>query len=163
MKEDFDVDFSEVENLTNDLKDFAKKYYLKETKKFMKKEVAKATKKAKQIAKSSVGTSKKTKKNWKEKTSYHKNFKTGKVYEKSDDLCCRVYNSSRHAHLIEYGHRQVSRGPKGKSNEGGQAKGFTEGQHVLEKTKIQFSAEFEMDCNKFIGELVENGVNGDFK
>lgn len=162
MKEDFDVDFGEVDRFTDELKKFAKDYYPQETKKFLRKEVLKATKKVKQVAKSSVGTAKGKKKNWKENTSYHKSFKTGKVYEYDDDLCCKVYNDSRHAHLIEYGHRQVPRGKKGKSNEGGQANGFTEGKHILEKAKTQFATEFEKDCDNFLGELVENGVNGNF-
>ena len=164
MPEDFEINFNAVESFQNDLIDFAKKYYEKETKKFLKKEVAKATKKAKQIAKTEVGTSKNERKNWKEATSYHKNFKTGEVYEyQADELACRVYNSSPHGHLIEYGHKQVPRGPKGKSNRGGNSKGFTKGKNVLEKTKIQFSTEFESDCESFLDDLVENGANGNLK
>lgn len=158
MAEETKIDCSEVENLSKDLIDFATKWYPKETKNFLKKEVDKANKKAKQIAKAEVGTSKGKKKNWIASKSYHKKFKTGKVFSNDDVFECKVYNSSRHSHLIEYGHKKVPRGKKGKSNRGGQSNGFTAGKHIFEKTKIQCETEFEKNAEDFIDSLLGNKI-----
>ena len=73
-----------------------------ETKKFLKTEGKKQLKIQKQVAKQKVGTKHNDDK------SYHKKFNVTKVFEGEDkSKGIKVYNSSPHAHLIEYGQRRI--------------------------------------------------------
>ena len=115
-----------------------------------------------------VGTSKGKKKNWKEKTSYHKGFKVGKKYDYNGDTCCRAYNGSPHAHLIEYGHRNIPRGQKrattreGRENDTRKASGFTLGKYVFDIASLDFEPEFKDDCEKFLMKYVDDTIRGKF-
>ena len=142
------------QNLMKEIRD----EFPKETEKFIKTEANKLSKVAKKIAKKEVGTSKGKKKNWIESKSYHKKFKVGKPYKYSSDLCCRAYNSSPHAHLIEYGHVIVPRGKsrattragreeQAKSNRGS---GFVMGKLVFTLAELEFVTEFLNDSESFL-------------
>lgn len=148
--------FDELTDFKKDLLREAKSLFPKETKKFIKTEGRALSKVAKTIAKQIVGTAKKTKKNWKYKTSYHAGFDSSTVFESSGDICCKAFNHAPHSKLIEYGHAQVPRGKKGKSNKGGQPRGYTEGLYVFEKAKNSFSPTFERDCNEFLGQYFDD-------
>ena len=80
---------------------------------------------------------KKARKLVKKKTgNYHKKFKRGKVFvDPSGDITVRVLNTSPHAHLIEHGHRQVTKD--------GREVGFTRGKKVVEKGMQEFEAKRE--------------------
>lgn len=61
-----------------------------------------------------------------------------KPYSIDDERKIRVYNTSRHAHLIEYGHKPNS-------------KAF----NILSDTKKGFESEFINDANNFVRELIK--------
>jgi hypothetical protein len=135
--------FEELTEFKQDLIKSVKELYPKETKKFIKDEAKKLTKKTQAIAGDIVKT---TGKNGNK--SYHKQFKTGKTYKYyGDDICCRAYNSSPHAHLIENGHK----------NKDGS---FTLGRYPFKIAQTEFKGEFEKDCDTFLGQYVDDTVNG---
>ena len=153
--------FDELSELKKDLLRSIKDKYPDETKKFIKGEAKKLTNVAKKIAKKQIGTSKNSKKEWIAEKSYHKKWKAGVPYKYSEgDLCCRAYNSAPHAHMLEYGHRQVPRGKKGQSNKGGQANGFTDGNMIMFQAETDFLSDWLNDCEKFFCEYVEDTING---
>ena len=80
--------------------------------------------------------------------TYIKSIKRGKVYEFQGDLSVRTYSTSPHAHLIESGHRIVTRS--------GREKGFKPGYHIFEKAAKNFEDEFVEDTENFIQELLND-------
>lgn len=65
--------------------------------------------------------------------NYQKGWKRGKVFKGNDGaMTIRVYNAAPHAHLIEDGHRQVTKD--------GREVGFTRGKKVLQKGIQEFDA-----------------------
>lgn len=95
---------------------------------------------------------------------YHKKFKRGKVFiDPEGDITVRALNTAPHAHLLEYGHRQVINPPKdgetyvtkiggedfktlNKVEEGkgiGQQVGFIRGRKVMEKGAKEFEQKRE--------------------
>ena len=135
-------DFSELSDFQKDLLNLAKNTMPSETKKFMKKEAGKLARKAKAVAKRE--TKKKT-------GNYIKGFKAGKVYYFGGDLCCRAYNSAPHAHLVEYGHKKLSKG--------GKDLGFTPGKYPLKKASDSFENEFAGDLETFIDDVLDKGLS----
>ena len=137
------IDTSELDGFARDLLSMANDELPKESKKFLRKEATKLRKKTLNKAKSL--TNKKT-------GNYYKGIKKGKVYHYRDkkNNSIRVYGGSPHAHLIEYGHRQVSKN--------GVESGFTPGKHVFEKAKNEFQSEYNTDCEKFISDVVVEGL-----
>lgn len=159
--------------LFDELSDFKKKLMLdikenfpKETAKFIKQEAQKCVKVAKKVAKKEVGTSKGKKKNWIESKSYHKGFKVGKTYDYSGDLCCRAYNKSPHAHLIEYGHVNVPRGNARATTRAGRKEqskssrgtGFTLGKFVFKLAELEFITDFKDDSERFMFQYFDETV-----
>lgn len=144
-------------NLLRDIKD----KFPEDSKKFIKSEAQKAKKLAQKIGKKRVGTSKGLKKNWSAEKSYHKRWKSGKVYKFSaDDMCCRVYNSAPHGHLIELGHANIPRGTKRATTLKGRigqkklqkASGYTLGKLVVAETEVEFTSQWRDDAERFIYE-----------
>ena len=127
-----------------------------ESAKFLKDEAKKLLKLVKKTAKKEVGTSKNSKTDWDESKSYHKRFKVGKKYKYDNDDCIRVYNSARHAHLIEYGHRNVSRSDNNKVS------GFTLGKLIFDISALDFEPEFRNDCETFMTQFVDDTIRGKF-
>ena len=81
---------------------------------------SRARKKARQLVKKGTGL-------------YHKKFKRGKVFIGPDGaMTVRAINTAPHAHLIEYGHRQVTKD--------GREVGFTPGKKVIAKAAEEFEA-----------------------
>lgn len=158
--------FDELSEFKKDLLRNIKDIFPKETEKFVKQEATKVAKVARKVAKNLVGTSKGKKKNWIESKSYHKKFKVGKPYKYSDDLCCRAYNSSAHAHLIEYGHVNVPRGKSRATTRAGRAEqakqnrgtGFTAGKLVFKHAEMEFLSDFLTDTENFLFEHFDKTV-----
>lgn len=77
---------------------------------------------------------------------YHKRFKRGKVFiDKEGQIVTRVINSAPHAHLLEYGHKQVVHG---------KTVGFTPGKKVMEKGIAEFESSGDVD--KYIGKALDD-------
>lgn len=135
-------DLKELDMFADRLTDLANKRFPKETKKFLNNEAKKLNNKNKQNAKSKVG---------KKSGNYMKGFKKGKPYKYiNDEFAVRSYNSSPHAHLVEYGHIQTD-------HEGNEV-GFVEGKHVMENTAKSFENEYFNDVETFIGDLLDKGL-----
>lgn len=69
--------------------------------------------------------------------NYMAGFARGKrVYEWNDaKFNLRVYNSSPHAHLIEYGHKACN-------HDGSPTGNYVPGKHIIENAAIEFEQEF---------------------
>lgn len=113
----------------------------KESKKFMKDEGTKLKKatlaKAKQKVKKDTG-------------NYFKSIKRGKVYKYNGSWAIRDYSGSPHAHLIENGHRQVTKD--------GKETGFVPGKHVFEEAGKEFQAQYFNDTQNFIDNVLDKGL-----
>lgn len=79
--------------------------------------------------------------------NYLKSIKRGKVYMYDGAQAVRVYSSAPHAHLIEEGHRMVTRD--------GREVGFVRGHHVFETAGKEFEPQYLMDIDDFLDEEVE--------
>lgn len=162
--------FDELSEVKQDLLRSVNEIYPKETDKFIKGECRKLLKVTKNVAKSEVGTSKGIKKDWIASKSYHNNFKVGKIYDYAGDKCCRVYNSSPHAHLIEYGHINIPRGQKRATTRAGRreqtanrkATSFTEGKLIFDIASFNFQPEYFNDIENFLAEYLGDTMNGNF-
>lgn len=83
---------------------------------------------------------------------YHKRFKRGKVFkDPNDKIVVRVFNSAPHAHLIEHGHRQVTKD--------GREVGFVPGRKVLEHGAENFSnsGQFDDMLSEWLDDLLRSG------
>ncbi len=128
-------DFKQFEK---DLLKLSKDLKSPETKKFLKKQGIKLKKKTEKIAKSKV----------KEKTGrYIKSIKSGKVYDFEGSYSSRVYSTAPHAHLVEYGHKIVSKT--------GETKGFKSGAYVFEEARKEFEEEFTGAIDEYINGIYE--------
>lgn len=132
-------DFSEISDFEKDLLKLANDTMPRETSKFLKKNAKGLVKVMKATAKKEVSPKTGT---------YFKRFKAGKVYSYNGDLSCRAYNSSTHAHLIEYGHIQ--------KNSNGET--FVKGKEVLKKASSQYENEYFENSIEFIDEILEKGL-----
>lgn len=100
---------------------------------------------------------------------YNKKWKRGKVFKgrNRDETVVRVINSAPHAHLLEYGHRQVMNPHKGKGNGRGvipgkgigREVGFVLGFHNLEKGMKNFEAsgKFDDTLSDWLDDLLKAG------
>ena len=129
-------DASELSQYAKDL-ELAAKNTPKVTKSFLRKEGSKLLRQTKKDA-SSV----------KNKTGkYRKSIKRGKVYDYLGAQAIRVYSNAPHAHLIENGHRMVTRD--------GREVGFVPGKHVFEKAGKAFEPVFVKDIDQLLEESLE--------
>lgn len=136
----------ELKGLTDFQKDLlavAQKKLPKETNKIMRKVGNKArthvARKARRIVKKKTGT-------------YHKKWKRGRVFKNSQgEIVVRVYNSSPHAHLIEDGHKQITKDKK--------VVGFVKGKKVLDKAMKEFdeSGQFENMLSDWLDDMLRSG------
>jgi len=130
------VEIEGLKEFTKEMLDICSKDYPKQVKKMLQKSGNKLKRKV--IAKAKSKVKKKT-------GNYLKGFKRGKVYKyEGNEDAVRVYNSSPHAHLIEYGHRMVTKS--------GKEVGFVKGYHILDGIQDEFDDEFKKD----IGEMLDN-------
>lgn len=151
------LDITELNIFNDQLLGLAQQQFPSETKKFLRKEGTNLNKKVKAVAKSRVGKNGKGKKSKPAAKRYLSGFKRGKVYRHapSDSYAVRVYNSRPHAHLIEYGHRQLDKEQKPVKN----GKKFVPARPVLEDAARAFEPDFEHDVDTFINELLEKGLS----
>lgn len=87
-----------------------------------------------------------------EKSDYHKKWKRGKVFKgENGEWVVRVINSAPHAHLIEDGHRMVTKD--------GREVGFVPGKKVLDKGMKEFdeSGQYEKMLGDWVDELLRSG------
>lgn len=77
-----------------------------------------------------------------------RSIKAGKVYKYDGSDSIRVYSSSPHAHLKEYGHRIV--------DVNGVEHGFKKGEHFFEDASNEYENEFIKDLEDFIDEVLES-------
>ena len=154
--------YSELSDFQKDLLNQANYIFPKEYVKFLKTEGGKLKKIQQKIAKAQVGeddsnnevkTVTLRKRNGKTytkkvKKDYHDCFKRGKVYDFNGTKCVRAYNSARHAHLIEFGHKKYIRG-----KDTGE---FVAGRHVMKQAEYEFTDDFTTDAEKFLFEHFEN-------
>lgn len=135
-------DLSELSDFTNDLLKLAEVQFPKESRKFMQLEGNK-------LRKITAATGRKVVK--RKSGAYLKGIKRGKVYKyKGEQVAVRVYNSSPHAHLIEDGHRQVTKD--------GKEVGFVRGAKVFEKSRKEFEQQFIQDCEEFVDDMLSKGL-----
>lgn len=141
MSSDFEL--TGLTEFQRDLLEVAQRRLPRETNKIMRKIGSKArtvvAKEARSKVKKDTGT-------------YHKRFKRGKVFkDASGQIVVRVINSSPHAHLIEHGHRQVSRG--------GTETGFVTGKKVMEHGIENFnnSGTFEKMLSDWLDDELTRG------
>ncbi|WP_244833375.1 HK97 gp10 family phage protein [Clostridium sp. BJN0001] len=159
------IDTSDLDDFAKNLLDYSNSEQPKKSKKFLQKEGNKLRKKT--LSKAKSLTTKHT-------GNYYKGIKRGKVYhyKSKENNSVRVYGGSPHAHLIEYGHREVlnptKEGDKA-ANIGGNnfAKavkegkgigtqiGFVEGLHVFEKAGKEFGSEFNKDCEDYAEDMLK--------
>lgn len=130
-------DFKEMDKFTKDILAMANDKLPKESKKFLRKEGTALKRIVVKTARSKVK---------KDTGTYFKGFKRGKAYKYKGVLSIRVFNSSPHAHLIEDGHRQVTKN--------GEEIGFVQGKHVLDTASKQFENQYFNDSEKFIEENI---------
>lgn len=129
-------DASELSQYAKDLK-LAAKNTPNVTKSFLRKEGSKLLRQTKKDARSV-----------KNKTGkYPKSIKRGKVYDYQGAQAIRVYSNAPHAHLIENGHRMVTRD--------GREVGFVPGKHVFEKAGKAFEPAFVKDIDQLLEESLE--------
>lgn len=107
-----------------------------EARKFLKKQGKALQKKTLEVAQ------RKTKK----KTgNYIRGIKAGKVYKFDGAFACRVYSKAPHAHLIEYGHKIVTKS--------GEVKGYRRGLNVFDDAKKAFEDEFIEALENYVDEV----------
>lgn len=158
------MDTSDLDDFAKSILEFASSNMDKVSKKFLQKEGNKLKKKT--LSKAKSLTNKKT-------GNYYAGIKRGKVYHygNKNNNSIRVYGSSPHAHLIEYGHREVLNPTKdgkiapigdGQFAKGviegrnkGKEIGFVQGLHVFEKAKKEFENEFAKDCEDFAEDILK--------
>lgn len=146
-------EFAELSDFTKDVIRIAETEFPKELKSFLKGEANKQKKIMVKKAKSEVGTSKGSKKDWIPDKSYHRKIKSGKVYKYDGNDCVRAFNSSPHGHLIENGHRMVTKD--------GREVGFVQGKHIVKKSSEDFKDEFAKDVEDFAENILNRGlING---
>ena len=143
--------FDELSEFKQDLMKDVQEKFPKEYEKFLKDEAKTIKKTAQKIAKKEVKKgdlhTRYNKKKQKEiSTNYHKNFKIGKKYNYDGNVCIRVFNSARHAHLIENGHVLYSHG---------KPVGFVLGKMVFKITEYENKTQFLNDAEKFLYEYFD--------
>lgn len=146
---------SELDEFTQQLLYTANVKLPTECKKFMRSEGTKLKKVVSNNARSSVK---------KKKGNYYKSIKRGKVYNYNDSLAIRVYSYDPKAHLIEDGHRIVTRG-KGKkakkhytNSNGGVEVGFAKGYKVFDRAYRSYSSTFEKNSKEFVNDVFNEGL-----
>jgi hypothetical protein len=143
--------FNELSEFKQNLIKEVQEKFPKEYEKFLKNEAKTIKKTAQKIARKEVKkgdlhTRYDKKKQREVSTNYHKNFKIGKNYTFGGNVCIRVFNSARHAHLIENGHVLYSHG---------KPVGFVLGSLVFKLTEMESKTQFLDDAEKFLYEYFD--------
>lgn len=135
--------FEGLTEFQKDLLEVAQKEMPKEMKKVMKKVGNRGATWARREAKAKVGTQGKD-------YSYHKKFKSGKPFiDDEGKFVVRILNTSYHGHLIEEGHRMVTKD--------GREVGFVPGYHIIENAakNLEKSGDFETLLSRGVDEMLK--------
>lgn len=137
------IDTSGLDDFQKEMLKFIQDKLPKETYQFMRKA---GTKGRAYIAKRSRAVIKRKTGN------YQKGWKRGKAYKRggTDSYEIQIRNSAPHAHLIEYGHRIVSK-------DGKDTEKFVPGVKVLEEGSKEFESEYFNMVEKFIDDVLDKG------
>ncbi|HZG82705.1 MAG TPA: HK97 gp10 family phage protein [Brevibacillus sp.] len=124
---DFDIDTKGLDRFHGELEDL-KRLFPQEAKRLMRASGNQARKIVLRRAKASV---------IEDTGEYYKSIKRGRVWVKNGEYKVRTYSRSRHAHLVEYGHRIVGHEPDKKEL------GFVLGFHVFDKAAKDINHEWD--------------------
>ncbi|WMI80905.1 HK97 gp10 family phage protein [Anaerotignum sp. MB30-C6] len=157
----------ELTKFENELVSLAIKEMPRRAKGFMKKEGNKLKKRTLSRAKTVVKSSGNNTEDGKQHKKYHNSIKRGKPYHKDGKLCIRAYSNAPHAHLLEYGHRQVVNPGKGRGNGRGvepgrgigREIGFVPGRHVFSGAADEFQDDYYRDTQDFIDDVLDKGLS----
>lgn len=130
----------------------------KESKEFLRKQGTELNRQTKKLAKQRVGKNGKgPDKDKPTNKRYISGFKRGKAYkhEASSSFAVRVYNSRPHAHLLEYGHVQLTHEKTPPKN----GERFVKGFHVLRDSANAFEPKFNADVEEFFDNLLDEGLS----
>lgn len=150
-------DIAELITLTECF-DNIEKQYPKDGKDFLRQQGNTLNRQTKKLAKKRVGKNGKgPDKDKPANKRYVNGFKRGKVYhhEQTNSLAVRVYNTRPHAHLIEYGHVQLTHDRKSPKN----GERFVKGFHVLRDSANAFEPKFEEEVEEFFDNLLDKGLS----
>ena len=134
------------------------KQFPRKTGDFLREQGTKLNKNSKKLAKKRIGRNGKgPDKDKIPKKRYINGFKRGRVYkhEASNSFAVRVYNSRPHAHLLEYGHVQLTH-EKTPPKTGER---FVKGFHVLRDSASAFEPKFNADIEEFFDNLLDEGLS----
>ena len=145
MAFDSGFDFEELSDYEKRLIKIAEKDYPKACERFMRKEAGNAVKHFKQHAKGVVK---------RQTGNYLKGFKKGrKVYEWIDaKYNILVHNTAPHAHLIENGHRAVTKDGKDTGK-------FVPGKHIVENASKTFEKQYAKDIEDVLLAQIEKEMS----
>lgn len=137
------IEFEGLDEFMEDLLVIAQDKMPRESYKIMRKVGQRATTHVRREARAKV----------KSKTGlYYKRIKRGKVFkDDADQIVVRVINSAPHAHLIEYGHKVVTKS--------GDVIGYVPGRNVMSSGAVNFdqSGEFGKMLETWLDELLDSG------
>ncbi|RKD26687.1 hypothetical protein BEP19_15885 [Ammoniphilus oxalaticus] len=140
------IEFEGLSEFQKDLLELAQETLPRETNRIMGRIGTRATTHVRREARAKVG------KNGRGPTgNYYKRIKRGRVFkDKEGKIVTRVINSAPHAHLIEYGHKQVTKD--------GREVGFVPGKHVMSNGAKNFdnSGDFEKMLSDWLDEMLDS-------
>lgn len=134
---ELDIELQGADDVFNALNVLATAYP-KEADKFLKSEANTLRTKVRSLTRQKVRNTSKKKKKKTYTTLLEGVKRSKKPYTNEDDRIIRVYNSARHAHLIEYGH--VTRNPSVRTRE------FL----LLKHSEEDFKNQYIQDANTFV-------------
>ncbi len=175
---DAGFDTHELSELSRQFLRIADEKYPQRTKKFLTEQANKTKKTMRSEIRSRVKGHRKRVSKEEKKTSLSRGVDKGKVYKYDGDWQVRVYNTAKHAYLVEHGHSNVkTRGGKGAIPVGtpivmvpgrgtagplfigrdGAVKQI-EGRHYAAATTNRMKKEFPEDVENFLDELMKEGL-----
>ena len=148
MSDSVYVDVSEWTDFDRDVLEFVEKEMPNECKKFMRREGGRLRTATKKMARATI----------KKKTgNYLAGVKSTKAWKNArGDYGVKVradHKIAPHTHLIEYGHRVVTRN---KRDTGFKSKAFP----IYKEANANFQNKFFSDALEFTGQMLENGLTG---
>lgn len=150
-------DFTELMTLTGCFNNIDEQFP-KESKEFLRQQGTNLNKQTKKLAKQRVGKNGKgPDKDKPANKRYINGFKRGKVYKHNPtaSFSVRVYNSRPHAHLLEYGHVQLTHDRQTPKN----GERFVKGFHVLRDSSSAFEPKFNAAAEEFLDDLLDKGLS----
>lgn len=133
---EFDIDSDKILKKLNNMTKNSSKI----VKKRLKNVGREMTKTIKKISNQLVKVGKKQK-NLKKK--YHNRFKTSKILDDNGTFAVGTYNSSPHAHLIEYGYKTK--------------KGYVPGKYPIKKGVLEYNKRLKQDLEDMLNKVIDDG------